>query len=308
MIESYLLGDPEIADNMLGEALVSPRTPCWQFGGGSKRVARFARSRKPQARTGSCDPSGTQSRIITNTPREFETAQEIVRDLPNNCAGKTIDVTTAQRRAGRAKSRQARADKAAKSYPLPNSIKLYHSRFQELDRHRRRCRRSLPTYPMKRRGLGRSKTSGSLPPRVLAPGGLVLMMSGIQYVDIILEKMARHLSFQVKLETLRESNTGIPCYVGQHASVISSSKPIWFLQKALFSQKKADSSRLKAPSPKKKAGTRTSSRLSYSSTWSRSSPTQVSWFWTHAEADSPRRWPLTSWGVLVFRATPTRTL
>ena len=33
-------------------------------------------------------------KIITNTPKEAEAALKVIGDLPKNCAGKTLDVTS----------------------------------------------------------------------------------------------------------------------------------------------------------------------------------------------------------------------
>src|ERR1019366_6843542 len=72
-------------------------------------------------------------RIITYTPRDFEKAQQIVKDLPDKCAGKTVDIASARKLAARNKNKVEREGRIIE--PLPHdAIRLYNCRFQDLEK------------------------------------------------------------------------------------------------------------------------------------------------------------------------------
>ena len=65
------------------------------------------------------------SRIVVNSPKEMDEALKAIKDLPLN--GKTMDATSAARRARRTAAKKARQGEVI--MPLPeDSIRLYHCR------------------------------------------------------------------------------------------------------------------------------------------------------------------------------------
>ena len=128
VIAAYLQGDPEIADNMLAVALgVSKNTVLkarrrLEADGAIREVA------KTKGKDGKLRPVKYTKRIITNSSGEFERAKEVVKDLPDNCAGKTLDLTTASRRAKRNKKKEERHGQVVR--PLADEdIRLFPCRF-----------------------------------------------------------------------------------------------------------------------------------------------------------------------------------
>ncbi len=124
--------DPQIADNYLGEII----------GGISKNTVAEVRAELEatclidkfetlRGKDGKDRPT-KYKKIIANTPKEAETAQEIVGDLPDNCAGKVIDTFTARRQARMKMRRKEIEGKVIK--PLgDDAIKIFHSKFQDLE-------------------------------------------------------------------------------------------------------------------------------------------------------------------------------
>ncbi len=243
LIDTYLLVDPAISDNWLAEIIggVSKNTVADERHRleETKRIPSFAKLR---GKDGKKRPVKSK-RIIANSPKELEKALDCIQDVPDNCAGRTIDVTTAKRRARRQRSRKVRAAKTAKAYPLPDGIRLYHCRFQDLEKvtgiQPGSVNEIITDIPYENAWLEQVADLGEFAARVLAPGGLLLMMNGIQNNDDILCELKKleDLTQIAKLETIWGSNSGTPCYVGKAGIIISASKPIWVYSKGPFIKK-----------------------------------------------------------------------
>jgi transposase-like protein len=117
VIEAYLQGDPEIADNTLAQALgVSKNTVarCRRRLEANREIPKIE---KTKGKDGKMRPVNYTKRIVTNNTKEFETAKKVIRELPASCAGKTIDVTTAKRLAKLER-------KSLQFFPTPPAITL----------------------------------------------------------------------------------------------------------------------------------------------------------------------------------------
>jgi hypothetical protein len=243
LIGTYLKVDPESSDNWLAEIIggVSKNTIADERRRleGTGQIAKFAKLR---GKDGKKRPVNSK-RIIANSPRELEKALDFIQDVPINCAGKTIDVTTARRRARRERGRRVRDAKAANTHPLPDGIRLYHRRFQELEKVAGLKPASVSAIitdiPYEKAWLEQVADLGTFAARFLVPGGLLLMMTGIQNIDDILCELKKReeLKHIAKLETTWGSNTGTPCYVGKAGIIISASKPLWVYSKGPFIKK-----------------------------------------------------------------------
>ena len=132
VIEAYLCGDPGVSDNMLGETLGVSKNTVLGVRRRLEAEGKIPKLKRTRGKDGKVRPVRYTKRIITNTPNEFRKALEIIKDLPDNCTGKTLDVTTAKRRAGRNKKKEEREGRVIE--PLPGDcIQVYHCRFQELE-------------------------------------------------------------------------------------------------------------------------------------------------------------------------------
>ncbi len=199
VVESYLQGDPEIADNALAEAL-----------GVSKNTVLAARRRleasgtikkvtKTKGKDGKLRPVKYTKRIITNSNREFEQAQEVVKDLPDNCAGKTLDITTATRRARRNKKSQERQGQIIT--PLADeNIRLFNCWFQELEQVAGIGLKSVnlvyADIPYEQAFLAQVDDLGQLAERVLVEGGLLVLYGGQAYHNRVMATLDNYLTYR----------------------------------------------------------------------------------------------------------------
>jgi len=243
VIAAYLQGDPGVADNLLGDILGVSKNTVLNMRRQLEAEHRIPCMTNTKGKDGKLRPVKYAKRIITNTANEFKKAQEIIKDLPDNCAGKIVDLTTAKRRVRRARRRQLRDAKAGHSHHLPDAIKLHHCRFQELENvaglQPASVNALITDIPYEKAWLDQVSDLGEFAARFMVPGGLLLMMTGIQNLDKILMELKRQkeLTLITKLETIWDKNTGTPISVGRNAMVISSSKPIWVYSKGPFTRK-----------------------------------------------------------------------
>lgn len=94
--EFVLKAGPGNTDRMIGRACGLEHKTV-----GVIRDALKQRGEIPQveSRQGADGKTYKFPRIIANTPKELETAQRVIKDLPDSCAGKSLDIITASRRA-----------------------------------------------------------------------------------------------------------------------------------------------------------------------------------------------------------------
>ena len=132
LIAAYLNRDAEINDNWLAEIIggVSKNTVANERRR-LEETGQIARFTKLRGKDGKKRPT-KYKKIIANTPRELERALEIIKDLPANCSGKTVDLNTAKRRAKKnKKNEEARTGSSSHCRTTPSAY--YHCRFQELE-------------------------------------------------------------------------------------------------------------------------------------------------------------------------------
>ncbi len=108
LIAAYLKCDPKIADNFLAEIIggISKNTVA-DVRGELEATCQIDKLETLRGKDGKERPSKYKT-IIANTPKEAEKAIMVIGDLPENCAGNTIDITTAKRRANRNRKKQER--------------------------------------------------------------------------------------------------------------------------------------------------------------------------------------------------------
>lgn len=97
LIEAYLHGDPEIADHTLGQALGVAKNTVARCRRRLESNGEIPKREKTRGKDGKLRPVKYTKRIVTNSPKEFETAKKVIRELPDSCTGKTIDITTAKK-------------------------------------------------------------------------------------------------------------------------------------------------------------------------------------------------------------------
>jgi hypothetical protein len=199
VIAAYLQGDPGVADNMLGEALGVSKNTVLAVRRRLEGSGTIRRVKKTRGKDGKLRPVRYAKRIITNTPNEFRKAREIVRDLPANCAGKTLDILTAARRARR--NNKLREQERRIIPPLPgDSIQIHHCPFQDLEQRASITPGTvnlIPTdIPYGADFLDQLDDLGAFARRVLADGGLFACMCGHVYLNQAIRAFDKHLTWR----------------------------------------------------------------------------------------------------------------
>ncbi len=198
LIEIYLLRDPQIADNNLATLIGISKNTIAKARGRLVDTCQIDKFPTLRGRDGKERPT-KYKRIIANSAKEVEAAMKVISDLPDNCEGKVLDAITAQRRARRNKKR---VDREKKQVPTLTSddIKLYHCRFQELERLAGIKEESVSLIqtdiPYHAEFLPQVSELAAMASRILVPGGLLVMQIGGLYIPEIERRLDEHLTWQ----------------------------------------------------------------------------------------------------------------
>jgi site-specific DNA-methyltransferase (adenine-specific) len=200
VIEAYLQGDAAVADNMLGETLGVSKNTVLAVRQRLEASRKIPKLNKTRGKDGKLRPVRYTRRIVTNTPTEFRKAQEIIKDLPDNCAGRTLDITTAKRRAATNRNKEERESRRI-AMPLPaDAIRLYHCRFQELEQVAgivpASAKLFLTDFPYGADFLPQLEDLAALAQRLLVEGGLVVTYTGNFYLPQVLAAFSNHLTYR----------------------------------------------------------------------------------------------------------------
>ena len=198
LIAAYLKRDPQIADNYLAELIggVSKNTIA-EVRHELEVTCQIDKFEKLRGRDNKERPT-KYKRIIANTAKEAEQALKDIGDLPENCNGKTIDTTTAQRRARRNRKTEERTGRVVK--PLKkDDIQIHHCRFQDLEAVADITSESvnllMTDIPYDGAFLPQISELAEMASRVLVDGGLLAVLSGQFYFDEVLRRLREHLTW-----------------------------------------------------------------------------------------------------------------
>jgi hypothetical protein len=233
VIEAYLRGDPGVADNTLAEALAVSKNTVRAVRRRLEAGGEIPRQTKTRGKDGKLRPVRYTKRIITNTPGEFRKAKDIIKALPDSCAGPILDVTAARRRVARCRNRVDRAGRDV-IVPLPSdAIRLYHCRFQELEVNAgitpATVNLVLTDIPYGQDFVPQVAALGELAQRVLVEDGLLLCMCGQFWLHKVIEALNQSLKYRWPIASVWDG-PGNPVYIGgwkhPHGRVVSRWKPI----------------------------------------------------------------------------------
>ena len=202
-----------------------------------KQRGKFRSSPNSVARTARTVRSRASESLPTRR-KNVKRLRRSSRTCPRALAGKTIDVTTARRRARRERSRKVRAALAANIYPLPHDIKLYNCPFQNLEKVAELKPGStnaiIVDIPYEKAWLPQVADLGRFASRFLEPGGLLLMMTGIQNIDDVLFELKKQdeLTLQMKLETIWGETRPLLVTLMAQALLLVPPNPFGFIPKA----------------------------------------------------------------------------
>jgi DNA modification methylase len=198
VVEAYLRGDPIIADNALAEALGVSKNTVLSARRRLETSGTITKVTKTKGKDGKLRPVKYTKRIITNSTGEFEKAKEVVKDLPENCAGKTLDLTTASRRAKRNKKKEERQSQIAT--PLADGdIRLFNCRFQDLEQVAGLQPASVDLFltdiPYEQAFLPQVDDLAKLAERLLVEGGLLVLYGGQAYLNRVIATLDKYLIY-----------------------------------------------------------------------------------------------------------------
>ena len=203
LIRDYLLRDVAICDNTLAKLI----------GGISKNTVADVRAKmeaaclidKVEQRRGADGKMypATYPSIVVNSEKELAKALKAIKDLPLN--GKTMDVTSASRRARRNKNKKARQGEVIT--PLPNdAIKLYHCPFQDLETVAAIAPASVnlvcTDIPYGKDFLPQIGELAAMAKRILVEGGLFVTHSGHYYLDQVMQALGEHLTYRWEMASI----------------------------------------------------------------------------------------------------------
>ena len=135
--------------------------------------------------------------------RRLQTAFRVISDLPNDCEGKTLDATTAKRRAARNQRKRVRIQGEQAVVPLSDDdVQLFHCHFQDLAKTA-----SIPPdsvkliftdipYSREFAESGEVEELAALAKQILVPGGVFVTYSGKYSLNTILPQLERHLTYR----------------------------------------------------------------------------------------------------------------
>jgi DNA modification methylase len=213
VIEAYLQGDPGVADNTLGEALGVSKNTVLAVRRRLEASGKIRTLKKTRGKDGKLRPVKYTKRIITNTPNEFRKAQEIIKDLPDNCAGRTLDIITAKRRAASNRNNEEREGRPI-VVPLPgDAVRLYHCRFQDLEQVAGLAPASadlfLTDFPYGAAFLDQLEDLAALARRVLVEGGLFVTYTGKFYLPQVIAAFGKYLTYRWTAATVWDGDANV---------------------------------------------------------------------------------------------------
>jgi hypothetical protein len=194
LIAVYLRSDPEIADNCLAEIIggVSKNT-VGKVRRQLEATCQIDKFKRLRGRDGKGRPAKYR-RIIANSQREAETAIRTISHLPDNCAGKTIDILTAKRRSGQ-NLRRAQRESGIVAPVTIGDIRIHHSRFQQLRIEPGSVALCIADVPYGEAFLPQITELASRLARDLIDGGLLAMYCGVLYLPEVYRRLDEHLTY-----------------------------------------------------------------------------------------------------------------
>lgn len=133
-------------------------------------------------------------RVVANSMREYLRAMSLIHDLPENCKGKTVDVTTARRRARRSRTKRRIAHQVVE--PLTSEdYRLQACRFQDLNVEAGSVHLILTDIPYGADFVPELPGLAEFATRVLAEGGLFVTAVGKSYLPDYITEFGKRLQW-----------------------------------------------------------------------------------------------------------------
>ena len=206
-----MLRDPQIADNNLATIIGISKNTVAKVRSHLEGTCQIDKLTKLRGRDGKERPV-KYKRIIANTPKEVQAALEIIGDLPPNCQGKVLDVTTAKRRARR-NVKQTESRGAIITPLTGDAIQIHHCPFQQLEEmaglQPASANLACTDIPYGRDFLPQISDLAALATRMLVDGGLLVMYCGQFYLPEVMRRLGEHLTYRWECAAVWEGDSNV---------------------------------------------------------------------------------------------------
>ena len=196
LIAAELRRTPDLSDNWLAQILgTTDKTVA------AVREQLIATSEIPKldALRGKDGKYRRVTRIITNTARQDEKAQEAMRILGDDAPRRDWDLRLAQRKVKRMQKSELMKGREVQP-PSDGDIRLYHCPFQKLEMvagiEPNSITLVVTDIPYGEDSLPQVTELGAFAARVLVEGGLLAMYSGQFHLDHVMRALGEHLTYR----------------------------------------------------------------------------------------------------------------
>lgn len=199
LVGTYLAADPAISDNWVAETIggISKNTVADERCH-LERAGRIPRLDKLRGKDGK-HRRVRSKRIIANSPSELGKALDIIQDVPDKLAGKTLDIITAGRRAKRSNKKRLAETRMGEALPH-GSIKLYHCPFQKVENvagiRPESVEAIITDIPYEKSFLPQVAELAAFAQRVLVDGGVFVTYYGHVYLNKVIGILDKYLTYR----------------------------------------------------------------------------------------------------------------
>jgi ParB-like chromosome segregation protein Spo0J len=234
LIAAELKRSPDLSDNWLAQILgTTDKTVA------AVRRQLIATSEIPKlgALRGKDDKYRQVTRILTNTDKEAERAQEALRILGDKAPRKDLELRLAQRKVKRMQKLELTKGREVQP-PGDGDIRLYFCPFQRLEQvaeiEPSSVNLILTDFPYSERFLPEVNELGAFASRVLVEGGLLVTYSGQYHLDRVMRALGEHLTYRwVKCSRIRNDANLVHPY-----QILSFWKPILIYSKGAWRERR----------------------------------------------------------------------
>ena len=239
VIEGYLLRDPQIANNNLADLVGISKNTVASVREHLEATGQIDKFEKLRGKDGKLR-NKKRNQILANSDKEAEKAYQIIGDLPESCTGKTFDMVTANRRAKRNRNAKKRKEQIESVAPVnEDDIRLYHSRFQDLERvagiEPESVNLICTDIPYGKEFLPEIEGLAEFAERVLVAGGIFMTYSGKYHLPQVMDKLEKHLTYRWQISSHYKGDATL-LSLGSY-KVTSSWKPILVYSKGETTRK-----------------------------------------------------------------------
>ncbi len=201
VIESYLKGDPSIANNHLGEILGVSENTVKSVRKELEATSQIAKLTKFRGKDGKIRRKNR--RILANTKKEAEKAKEVIDQVPEGNSILSVPSARKKARLVRSESESVFGDELLPE--TDDALQLLHCRLQDLKEEAGietgSVQLILTDPPYERAWMEQWSDLGVFAADVLTEGGLLVAHCGIFFLPEVMTSLGRHLTYRWTLST-----------------------------------------------------------------------------------------------------------